>query len=126
MTHEEIETHRRQLQDILAKGGSSNSNESAVRQELRDLAIKVGASTAYFYVGEKNHAKVEIAPSPVVAQNIHQALQTASMIDACRTAARNHEIASKAQKSAGLSQWIALGAMLAAVASAVAAWFALG
>jgi hypothetical protein len=44
------------------------------------------------------------------------------MIDACRTAAKNYEIAVKAQKNARLSQWIALGAMVAAFATAIAAW----
>ncbi len=36
------------------------------------------------------------------------------MIDACRTAAKNSEIALKAQNTARISQWIAFGAMLAA------------
>jgi hypothetical protein len=123
MTAEEIETHRQRLQEILAEGKSSGLDERAVRKKLQELAIKVGASTTVFYVGtQKEKPQLEDAPAPTLAGNIHQALQTASMIDACRTAARNHEIALKAQRSAWLSQCTSVAAMSAAVATAIAAW----
>jgi hypothetical protein len=59
---------------------------------------------------------------PDLAWNIHQALQTASMIDACRTAAKNFEIAKTAQKEAHMAKWVSFIAMLATVAIAIATW----
>ncbi|MBN1505990.1 MAG: hypothetical protein JW955_04045 [Sedimentisphaerales bacterium] len=61
------------------------------------------------------HAEIEVC---------RRSLQTASMIDACTTAARNYEIAAKAQEHARRSQWVSVVAMLAVVVSAVAAWIA--
>jgi hypothetical protein len=62
------------------------------------------------------------ARAPEYAYDIHLALQTASMIDACQTAAKNYEIALQAQRDARTSHWIAVGALFASVAIAVAAW----
>ena len=70
-----------------------------VHVKFKELAIKVGASPI-----------PEITTIPELTERIHQALQTASMIDMCSTASRNY--------------WIAFVAALVALASAVAAWAA--
>jgi len=55
------------------------------------------------------------ATIPELAHNIHQALQTWSMIDACRTAAKSH-------RTAVAAAIIAVCAALAAVSAAIANW----
>jgi len=124
MTHEEIEACKKELAEILRKRDSNGKYKPGVKGELQRLADKVGASTQTVFIdiiqGGGRH--VRDAEECELAYNIHQALQTASMIDACRTAAQNYKIALKAQESARLSQWISVGAMFAAVATAIAAW----
>jgi hypothetical protein len=140
MTHEEIEKKRRELQDILEEHANKLKehenkavNDDETRNRLRDLAKQVGASTqaVFLNVTYGGSRKVDEAEICELAYNIHHALQTASMIDACRTAAKNHEIAMKAheiaaqaQESARHSRWISVAVMLAAAASAAAAWVA--
>jgi hypothetical protein len=120
MTHEEIEAHKNQLIRVGATIRDVQPDNQELLRELQDLAAKVGASPAK-PAGADGRSWVW-ATAPDLVHNIHQALQTASMIHACRTAAKNHEIAVKAQESARLSLWVAVGAMLATVAMAVAGW----
>lgn len=70
-----------------------------VHVKFKQLAIKVGASPI-----------PEITTIPELTERIHQALQTATMIDMCRTASKNC--------------WIALVSALVALISAAAAWTA--
>jgi hypothetical protein len=124
MTHEEIEDYRRELQNILQKHESKVADKEQTGKTLRELAVKVGASgeAVFLNIGYAGFREVRPAEIPELAYNIHFALQTASMIDARRTAAKNHEVALRAQESARVSQWVSVGAMLAAIASAVAVW----
>jgi len=117
MTHEEIETYRQELRGILEKHEAKTLNDADTMKALRELAKKVGASTQRVFFNNTVSGTKPVcndAAIPELAYNIHQALQTASMINACQTAAKNHEIAVKAQKGARFSQGIAVGAMLAA------------
>lgn len=100
MTYEEIQQKKQRLIDIQKM---SDSNQGKRYRALRDLAIEVGASTISTY-----HQKP--ANEGELADNIHQALQTATMIDMCKTASRNYVIA--------------LIATIIALGSAVALWIA--
>ncbi|MCK5174209.1 MAG: hypothetical protein KAR47_12520 [Planctomycetes bacterium] len=99
MTHRQIERHRRHLVEILQREKSPQRTEA-----LYALAKEVGAST-----GKKRDGEGDIDAVGLV-ENIHYALQTASMTDMCRTAAKNY--------------WIAFVASLVALVSAAAAWMA--
>jgi len=118
MTSEQIREYEKQLLDILDSAARRTPGSRETLKKLRDLAPRVGASIHSMAkndpCGQANVAEL--------AQNIHQALQTLSMIDACRTATRNFEIAREAQRLARTSQWVAVAAMLAAVAAATAPW----
>ncbi len=120
MTHDEIEKNRKRLADIVAKIENAEGNNPSVK-ELRQLAKDVGACVVESDMISGCSQWREATVSELVS-NIHEALQTASMIDACRTAAENHEVALGAQESARCSQRVSVVAMLAAVASAVAVW----
>lgn len=127
MTHEEIEACRQELQNALEKHEAKALSDVDALKALRELAKKVGASTQRVFFNNTVSGTKPVcndAAVPELAYNIHFALQTASMIDACRTAAKNHEITLKAQESARLSQWISVAVMFAAIASAIAAWAA--
>lgn len=126
MTHEEIEARRRELQDILERHENKALNAVDTRHALHDLAKQVGASTqaVFLNVVQGGSRKVSEAEICELAYNIHQALQTASMIDACRTAAKNHEIALAAMKETSESQRISKHMMKAAWVAATAAWAA--
>ncbi len=116
-----------ELQDTLEKHEAKTLNDADAIRALRELAKKVGASTQRVFFDHTVYGTKPVcndADIPELAYNIHFALQTASMIDACRTAAKNHEITLKTQESARLSQWISVAVMMAAVASAIAAWVA--
>jgi hypothetical protein len=119
MTHEEIEIAWKRLREIavMEKEGTTTDRETTIVKLLQDLALDVGVWRSNL-ISNSNAEKMQLF------QNIHQALQTASMIDACRTAARNHEVALRAQKSAWVSQWISVFAMLGTVTAAIAAWVA--
>jgi hypothetical protein len=112
MTHEEIESYRKRLQEILAKYEDvlkNNTGDAPVREELRTLARETGASQqALWGISDRDATVSELA------HNIYQALQTASMIDACRTAAENVDVAKQAQRDASRSQQVAFWSMLAA------------
>ncbi len=84
-------------------------------EKLQELAKKVGASTTRM-VSTTNQSGIVVGTmlsnkitETEIVQNIEQALQTASMFDMCRTAARNF--------------WFTMLAALAAFLSALAAWW---
>lgn len=98
MTDEEIEEYEKRLVEIQVK------SDNGQFKDLQKLAKELGASTIDRYKGHGDAGQAELT------ENIHQALQTASMINMSKAAAKNYEIASRATK-------IALG-------SAIAAWAA--
>jgi ABC-type histidine transport system ATPase subunit len=116
MTEGEIEVYRNRLVKILSKKDKQGRYSNEVQQELQELALELGASTqtVYLNIGYAGMRKICDATIPELAFNIHQALQTASMVNACVTAAENSKIMKVAQKQSRNSQRIAFWAMLAA------------
>lgn len=122
MTHKEIEKYRQELTNILKE------EDKKVRlDKLEELAKKVGASTTrwvtteYYENGRVNRTveSNEITETEIV-NNIQIALQTASMIDACKASAENYKIAIKASKTAF---WSMIAAWAAVVFGALIAVF---
>jgi hypothetical protein len=112
MTHKEIEACRKELAEIIDRPPQPNGNPAkSSKEDLQKLARKVGASTRAMYVNPTNARPVGYdAGISDLIDNIHQGLQTATMIDMCKTANRNF--------------FIALVATLIALGSAVALWVA--
>ena len=98
---EEIE---RREQRLLETQNIPDSEQNRRFKELQTLARELGASTIRMYPGHGDAGEAELT------DNIHRALQTASMIDMCKTSSRNYKIA--------------IVAAIAAVLSALAAWVA--
>ena len=122
-TDQEIESYRERLNNLTAKC-SGKKQESQIKGELIELAREVGASTT------TNVSQITKANTSELIQNIHQALQTASMVNMCKSARVGYEIATeaskqavKASRSATKQFWIAV-AIAIAFFSAVAAWVA--
>lgn len=111
MTSEEIEIYRLELVNILVDDYPTQSRQTS----LKELARKVGASTTNRYKGHGEAGQAELV------DNISTALQTASMIDACRTASKNYDIAVAATKAAIQNYRIAAAI---AILSMLAAWSA--
>ena len=102
MTHKEIEGYRKEKTEIL------KTKEPEKRQRLLDLARKVGASTTnWARIGGENDAT-----ESQLVDNIERALQTATMIDMCKTSAKNYKIAITASIIALLSALAAWAAVL--------------
>jgi len=121
MTDEEIEAYRQRLNELTAEC-SDEQPEPRISEELKKLAREVGASTYVFYVDTTyGRGTTGAADTSELIRNIHQALQTASMANMCRTATEGYEIATKASRNARIHFWIAAGI---AFACAVAAWVA--
>lgn len=117
MTDEEIEEHRRRLNELTANCSDVNP-ESRIVEELKKLAREVGASTRVLY---PDHTTGDAESSEII-RNIHQALQTASMANMCGKAAQSYEIATKVIENASQQFWImAIIAFLSAVAACVTA-----
>ena len=108
MTDEEAEAYRQRLVEIL---NTSDPKRDKV-EDARKLALEIAASMYTKYPGMDANA----AFSELVA-NIHNALQTGTMINMSRTSAKMCEIASRNYKIALIATIIALG-------SAVALWIA--
>lgn len=108
MTHDQIEAYRVKKTEILAK----NTN---VYDSLVELAKEVGASITN---RDKGYGKASI---PQLVENIDLALQTASMIETCRIATENCDIAQRATKAAICHYRIAAGIAILAM---IAAWVA--
>lgn len=118
MTLEEIEIYEEQLKQIMCR-------DKPNCHDLAELAQRVGASTeAIDYVtGSPRLSKASVSQ---LAHNIQQVLQTASMIDACRTASKGYTTAEaamgKATTNGRIAAVIAFLAMLAAWAAPVVIW----
>jgi len=111
MTPEESELYRLEL----TIGDAYPTQDKDL--SLKELAIKVGANTVKRFDIDAAGAQLELV------SNIHQALQTASMIDACKTASRNYQIAVTATKAAIWNYRIAAAiALLAMIAAYIAAF----
>ena len=96
-----MKKYRKQLAEILESENAQKDKSKEIC--LKELAEKIGASTVA-KAGAFNPGEAELV------DNIHQALQTATMINMCQTASKNY--------------WIAFVAALVALASAIAAWAA--
>jgi len=110
---------------VMEKEGTSADRETTVPRLLQDLALDVGVWRPN-WIPNSNNEKMKWV------QNIHQALQTASMIDACRIAAQNAELTREAlcetRKAQQTSQKVGKAALVsaaAAIGSMVAAWVAI-
>lgn len=112
MTNKEIEEYQKKLQEIIDRPKQPDGNPAkGTKGDLQELAKKVGASTRAVYTGEGGKQLGYDAGISDLIDNIHTALQTAAMIDACRTASRNF--------------WIAIVAAIIATLIALAAWVAI-
>ena len=98
MTSEEIEKYSEQLRTITAMPDGDDKTNA-----LLELRKQVGAG------GFGRDSILAVRDADSIA-SIHQALQTATMTNMCKTASKNYTIAA----------W----AMIAAVISALAAWVA--
>ncbi|MBW8002827.1 MAG: hypothetical protein FVQ80_12530 [Planctomycetes bacterium] len=100
MASKHIKSYRSKLRSIIEKNPVSKHRTKL----LRELAVEIGAAdTSEFGADAASENRIFI-------NNIQLALQTATMIDMCRTASRNF--------------WIAIVAAIIAGLSAVAAWVA--
>ena len=104
MTEEEAEEYRQRLIEIV---NTSDTKRDKV-EDARNLALEVGASIYTKYYGKDANA----AFSQLVA-NIHNALQTATMINMSRSSAKMCEIAYRNYKIALIATIIALGSVVA-------------
>jgi len=129
MTDVEIEAYRKRLNDLTVQLKDGRKEEETICPQLIELAREVGASTRVLYVRfiDSRTSSTE-ADSSELIKNIHQALQTASMINMCSAATQGYEIATKASKDARkqfcIVAVIAVISAIAAVVSAIAAWVA--
>jgi subtilase family serine protease len=109
MKHKKIEAKRQELVQIL-----KIESEAAKREKLISFAKEIGASTTRwesFKAGILSIGENKITETEIV-QNIHVALQTASMLDACHTASQNYKIAIWAAVAAAVSACAALAGIL--------------
>jgi hypothetical protein len=102
MTHEKIEQCRRKLVEVIKLPDSGERNKAFI-----ELRKEVGASGCR---GDMPTAAMDAEN----IESIHYALQTASMIDMCKTSNKNYKIAIAAAIVAIFS---ALGAVLSALAA---------
>jgi hypothetical protein len=122
MTDVEIEAYRKMLNDLTIQLKGGQKEERTILPQLIELAREVGASTQVLYVRFVDSSTSSTkADSSELIKNIHQALQTASMVNMCSAATKGYEIAIKASKDARKQFWIAAGI---AFISAIAAWLA--
>ena len=129
-TDQEIEAYRKRLNELTAKCSDKNP-ESRIQEELKQLAWEVGASTQVFYVSTTyGHGVTGAADTSELIRNIHQALQTASMVNMCGSAREGYYLATEASNRAAkhfkwlasiaiISTLIALGSAIAALIAAV-------
>ena len=97
MTNKKIEEYRQRLVEIKKLPDSGDRNKAFIK-----LAADVGASGCpkdMPTTGERDAEHI---------RSIHQALQTATMIDMCKTASRNYKIA----LIAAIAAWAAVLAMV--------------
>lgn len=125
MTQKEIDQYWAQLVAILQQTAAEQQYE-----HVQKLALEVGASIWRIHpfrdsdirgstpdATGMNALAAKEATMAETVQNIHHALQTATMIDMCRTANRDSRVTLRALRFSVLS-------MIAAWVAAVAAWVA--
>jgi hypothetical protein len=111
MKLKEIEENKQRLKEIIkTEPDSSIMPPEGQKETLQKLARKVGAGTRMVYVGSEGNPKACPAGIADLIDNIHRALNTATMIAMARIANRNF--------------WVTMAAVLIALLSAAAAWFA--
>ena len=121
MTDTEIESYRNRLNE-LTDDWMGKPTENWIKDELKKIARKVGASTMGVYLTGSSGRSIRDADTSELIRNIHQALQTASMINMCRTATQGYKTATQTSKWAVNRFWITTAiAFLIAVAAWVAA-----
>jgi len=109
MTNKEIEEYQKKLQEIIDRPKQPDGNPAkGTKGDLQELARKVGASTRAVYTGEGGKQLGYDAGISDLIDNIHTALQTATMVNMCEIAAKNYKIA--------------ITAAIIALLSALAAW----
>lgn len=113
-TDREIEKYRKRLNELTAKCSGKNP-ESQIKQDLINLAREVGASTVNSTLG----SQITSAYTWELISNIHQALQTASMSNMCRSAREGYKMATKANNRAWIYAVIAFLSMIAAWIAAI-------
>ncbi len=102
MEAEEIAQYFAELCQIMSGQEIVDNKSKDIR--LKDLAKKIGASSLMYRAAPANADETELV------RNILSSLQAASMVDTGRTANKNYKIA--------------VGAVIAATLSALAAWIA--
>ena len=121
MTDEQIEAYRERLNQLTAEC-SEKKPEEKIHKKLTELARDVGASTRVLWIHPtRSITKSSVANTSELIRNIHQALQTATMINMCKTATQGYEIATKAIRNAFIYSCIAT---IIALICAAAAWVA--
>ena len=121
MTNIKIEEYRQQVQ-TLTSGCTDDESEKKIRNDLKKIAREVGASTRVLWVHPtKSAITTTDAETPELIRNIHQALQTASMANMCKTATEGYQMASKTSRRTCINYYVVMGI---ALLSAVAAWVA--
>ncbi len=121
MNHEQIEIYRKRLNTLTAEC-SDKKPEGRIEEELTKLAREVGASTCVLWVHPTSSSlETSNAYTPELIRNIHQALQTASMVNMCKTATEGHKMATETIRKACINSRIVAGI---AFLSAAAAWLA--
>ncbi len=111
MNRKEIERCQSELKQLVSKPPQQNGNPPKGQGEsLKQLARQVGASTRMVYISSQGKPVACDASIADLIDNIHKALQTATMIDMAKTTARNF--------------WIAVIAAATALLAMLAAWVA--
>lgn len=110
MTYKEIEKYRQRLIKIRNLDSSGERNKAYI-----ELSAELGASGPGRDTSPGESQAVYI-------QSINHAIQTATMIEMCRTATDGYEMATKATSRASKQSWISAAiAFISAVAAAVSA-----
>ena len=123
MKNKEIEQYREQLISIINREKQPNGNpEKNTRRDLEDLAKKVGANTRAILTDATGRLKAYPAGISDLIDNIHKALQTASMINACKAASMSWIVAVISASIAFISAAVAF---ISAVASVINAFITL-
>ena len=136
MTNEEIEQYKQKLNEILKRANEPNNGIEEVKlydklnniyHELQSLAMCVGASkhigTGIFGIEEflqnADYQKRIAALQAVITEityNINNALQTATMLNACVSAETSSDLAKQACNSA---KWSCIWAAIAAITACI-------
>ena len=116
MNRKEIGKYQSELQQLINRPPQKNGNPPEGQGEsLKQLARLVGASTRMVYVNSQGKPVACDASIADLIDNIHKALQTATMIYMAETAARNYKITVIAAVTALLAMLAAWAAVVVQV-----------